>query len=133
MAVTIVATTRMKPERLVDEAATSDERTYAVFTHLSLLAHLLTGGLGIVVAIVMWLVKKDSSPFIDDHGREAINFQITLIIYLIACAFLVMLCGIGVVIMPFVYVLAIVGMIMAVKAANRGEYFRYPATIRFLR
>jgi len=124
--------TRPNPDRLVDENATSDERTYAVFTHLSLLAHLLTGGLGIVVAIIMWLIKRDTSPFIDDHGREAINFQLSLIIYLISCGFLVIVCGIGLIIMPFVYVLAIVGMIMAVMAANRGEYFRYPATIRFL-
>lgn len=118
-------------ERLVDPDATSDVRTYASFMHLSLLAHLITGGVGVVLVLVMWLVKKDKSAFLDDHGREALNFQISLIIYVLLSALLTV-CGIGVILMLAVPVLGVVGMIMAVVAANRGEYFRYPATIRLI-
>ena len=68
-AVTIAMTTRTKPDRLVDEHAGSDERTFAVFMHLTVLANLVTGGVGIIAALVMWLVKRGDSPYLDDHGR----------------------------------------------------------------
>jgi len=124
---------RTKPERLTDPDASSDDRTYAMLMHLSLLAHLATGGLGIVVALVMWLVKRGESPFIDDHGREAMNYQISLIIYLLlSVAIGAITCGVGLVLMPLIYVFGFIGMILAATSANRGEYFRYPATIRFL-
>jgi uncharacterized Tic20 family protein len=131
MSVTMPAATHMTPHRLVDERATSDERTYATLLHLTMLAHLHTGGLGIVVALIMWLIKRNESPFIDDHGREAMNFQISMIIYMVA-SFVLVFCGIGVVLAVAVYVVGLVGMIMAAMAAHRGEYFRYPVTIRFL-
>jgi uncharacterized Tic20 family protein len=79
----------------------------------------------------MWLIKKDTSPFLDDHGRESVNFQISLLIYMILGGVLT-LCGVGFIIMVAVPVLGLVGSIMAAVAANRGEYFRYPATIRLI-
>lgn len=123
--------TQTDPERLVDTGASSDERTYATFMHLSLLGDLLTGGIGLIVLLVMWLMKKNTSPFLDDHGREALNFRISLLVYTLASLAL-FACGIGVITMLAVPVLGIVGMVMAVSATNRGEYFRYPATIRFI-
>ena len=121
---------RVRTDRIIDTAAEEWERTYALFTHLSLLlSHFL---LPVVPALVMWLVKRDRSPFVDDHGREAINFQISLVIYMILGGVLIPACGIGFVVMAITYVLGIAGMIMASIAANRGEYYRYPATIRFL-
>ena len=81
----------------------------------------------------MWLVKKDTSPFIDDHGREAVNFQLSLGIWnliLFAAGFLT--CGIAWILMLGVSILGVVGLIMAAMAANRGEYFRYPMTFRIV-
>ncbi len=125
--------TQTNTDRLVDADSSSDERTYALLLHLSLLAHLVTGGLGVLVPVVMWLIKKGDSPFIDDHGREAINFQISLILYTLMTGVLAIItCGVAAILIIGVYVLAIVGMIMAAGAANRGEYFRYPATIRLI-
>ncbi len=115
--------------RFVDAEADSGERTYTVFLHLSLLlAHLL---IPVIPALIMWLIRKADSPFIDDHGKEAMNFQISLVIYFFASAVLVG-CGVGVVLLPAVYVLGIVGMIMGAMAAHRGEYFRYPVTMRMI-
>jgi len=116
---------------LIDDAADSGERTYATFLHLSLLGHLIFPLAIIFAPLVLWLIKRKESPFIDDHGREAINFQISLLIYMLASGILV-ICGVGIVLIPLVYVLGLVGMVMAGIAANKGHYYRYPATLRFL-
>lgn len=116
--------------RVVDAHAEEWERTYALFTHLSLLTvHIL---IPVIPALVMWLIKRDRSPFIDDHGREAVNFQISLTLYAIVGSLLIFACGIGILVVLATYILGIVGMIMAAVAASRGEYFRYPACIRFI-
>lgn len=127
--------------RTVELGVTDDEKTWSLMLHLSLLAHLVVPYLSILVTVFMWLHKKDQSRYIDDHGREAINFHISLLIYSIALPLAVGLfglitCGVGLLlIIPAAllpYVLGLVGMVMAAMAANRGEYFRYPMTIRFL-
>ncbi|MEX2219814.1 MAG: DUF4870 domain-containing protein [Phycisphaerales bacterium] len=118
--------------RVVDPQAAEWERTYSMFMHLTLLA--ATFFLPVIPALVMWLIKKDQSPYVDDHGREAINFQLSLTLYTILLVPLmaIITCGVGLVLYIPIYVMAIVGMIVAAKAANSGEYYRYPATIRFL-
>jgi uncharacterized protein len=117
--------------RVVDPHATEGERVYSMFMHLSLIAaHVV---IPIVPALVMWLVRRDKSPFIDDHGREALNFQFSLLLYAIGAFILgIITCGVGMVLWIPVYVLGIVGMILASIAAHRGEFYRYPMTIRFL-
>ncbi len=117
--------------RWIDESATADERLYATFLHLSLLAHVVLSGFAIIVPIIMWVIKKDESPYIADHGREAINFQISLIIYsIIAGIFSIVLIGLPFLLLIPIY--ALVCMVLAAVAANRGELYRYPMTIRFL-
>ncbi len=115
--------------RVRDPDATQSERTYATFLHLSLLLFHLV--LPVVPALVMWLIKKDQSPYLDDHGKEAVNFQISVLIYGV-CAFVLLAIGIGVILIPLVYILGIVGMILAAVAANRGEYYRYPMCLRLI-
>lgn len=116
--------------RHVDLTVTADQRTYALFMHLSLiLAHVF---IPIAPALIMWLIKRKESPFLDDHGREALNFQISLLIYFCISLVLVPACGIGFVGMAALYILGIVGMVLGAAAANRGEYFRYPATLRLI-
>lgn len=117
--------------RLHDPLAVEGERTYAMFMHLMLIvAHM---GVPIAPTLIMWAIKKDKSPFIDDHGREALNFQISLIIYWVGILLLgLVTCGLAwVLYVPF-YVLAVAGMVLAAIAANKGDYYRYPMTIRFL-
>lgn len=115
--------------RVVDAHAQEWERTYAMFTHLSLVT--VYALVPVIPALVMWLIKRDRSPFVDDHGREAVNFQISLVLYTLLSGLLV-LCGISFILMAAVHVLGIVGMILASIAANKGEYYRYPACIRFI-
>lgn len=108
------------------------ERTYATFLHLSLLTvHAL---MPVVPALAMWLIKRDRSQYIDDHGREAVNFQISLVLYaLVATLVGFLTCGVGWwVLYPATYILGIVGMIRAAKDANRGLFHRYPMCLRLV-
>lgn len=115
---------------MADPHAQEWERHYSTGLHLSLLAiHVLVP---VVPAVVMYLIKKDESPFVADHGREAINFQLSLIIYSIIGALLIPACGTGIAVLTAVYVLGIIGMVFAAMAANKGRYYRYPACLRFL-
>lgn len=124
--------------RVHDPDATDDERTLSLVGHLSALGHLAFPGLAILAPILIWANKKDTSPFVADHMKEAMNFQITLILYTaVLVAATVVTFGFGVLLTgPLglaVHVLAVVGMILGAVAANRGEYFRYPMTLRFIK
>jgi uncharacterized Tic20 family protein len=104
---------------------TSDERT------LALLAHLLGIFTWIIGALIIWLIKKDSSAYVNDQGKEALNFQITVtIIYFLGGATTCL--GVGFLILAAVWVINIVFCILAAVAANRGERYRYPIAIRLI-
>lgn len=109
----------------------SFERTYAMCIHLMWLAGHVIPVAPFVPALILWLIKRDQSPFIDDHGKEALNFQISIFLYILIGA-LTFVCG-GFVIIGVAYVLAIVGMVMAAVAAHGGRYYRYPMCIRMIR
>lgn len=128
--------------RHVDGAASAGERTYAMWIHLGALIAAVVGAaphfLGFwapaLVVLVMWQARRHESPFLDDHGREAMNFQISLLI-LYALAWVVgmaALCVGWIVTVPAVLILGMVGLIMGAVAGSRGEYFRYPMCIRVI-
>ena len=119
--------------RIVDPGVTNDQRTYALLMHLSIIAHSIIAPLAIIITIVMWQMKKDESVFLDDHGKEAVNFQISLAVYMVAIVILAIpTIGLSLLGLAVVPILSLVGMVMGMVAANRGEYFRYPMTIRFI-
>ena len=126
--------------RVRDELAGESQRTYAMFNHLIGLLSLANVAIpfaGLIGTLIMWRVKRTESPFLDDHGREATNFQISLILYvIIGVVFAVITLGIGAILaVPAILalmVLKLVGSIRGAMAANRGEYYRYPLCIRFM-
>ena len=86
----------------------------------------------IIGPLVLWAIKKDETPSVNEHGKESVNFQISMTIYTIVAALSTFIL-IGFVLLPAVIVLNIVLVIIAgVKAAN-GEFYRYPLTIRFIK
>lgn len=126
-----VADSAWRPEDspVVDPDAPPAERSYATIQHLSLLQFIF---IPLPIAgLIMWLARRHESPFLDDHGKESVNFQITLIIYGFA-SILLMTVLIGFPLFLAVGVLGIVGMIRGALAANRGEYYRYPACLRLI-
>jgi uncharacterized Tic20 family protein len=106
--------------------ADADARLWAMLAHLSGIIFLVLGPL------VIWLIKKDESPFVAEHGREALNFNITILIAFIACGIL-SVAVIGVFLFPLVGIALVVLCIMAGLKANSGEYYRYPATLRLVK
>lgn len=119
--------------RLYDPAVKDDERTWAVLAHLSVLGHLLLPVVALAAPLVIWLVKREQSAYLDDHARESLNFHITLVLYsVLAIPLAIITCGLGALLVLLVYPLGLIGMIMASIAANRGEFYRYPMTFRFI-
>ena len=112
--------------------STEEERT------LGMLCHLLGILTGFVGPLILWLVKKDSSRYVDHHGRESLNFQLTLMLVMTGLGvitFALMFFVIGILLVPVIMilgVLALVAEILAAVAAQRGEWHRYPMTIRFV-
>lgn len=113
---------------------TKDARMWAMFCHLTGLARFVVpvpfGG--IIAPLIVWQVKKDEHPFVDENGKEAVNFQISVAIYLLAALLLCFLI-IGIFLLPAVAVFNIVFLIIAAVKANNGEHYEYPLTIRFIK
>lgn len=111
-------------KRLVDDQLTGAELNYSVMMHLSALLG-LASALLLAVPLVMWLVRRQDSQFIDDHGRDLVNFGLSLLIYALALSWIDRA-------ETVVQIVGAVNVIRAASAAYYGEYFRYPITIRFL-
>ena len=103
-----------------------DDRTFGM------LAHLLGLFTGFVGPLVIWLVKKDESPFVDDQGKEALNFQICMTIGIVVSYFAMAL-FIGCLTFPALLVANLVLSIMATVKANEGVVYRYPFNIRLIK
>lgn len=115
-----------------------DVRLWSTLCHLAALFGLVVPTLGSVVGpLVVWLIKRNDHPTIDAHGKEALNFQLSVLIYcwvlgIIGVATLWILVGFAFLALSFLIGLAalILAIVAAVKASN-GESFRYPFSIRF--
>lgn len=110
----------------------ADERQWAMLTHLSALLGAFTGIGFIVAPLIMWLIKKDQSAFVDDHGKEAVNFQITMMIAMVVSGALIIVL-IGIVLLPIVFLIAVILPVIAGLKANEGQMYRYPMTIRLIK
>jgi uncharacterized Tic20 family protein len=116
-----------------------DVRLWTTACHLAALAGLLLPSFGAVLGpLVVWLLKRHDHPRIDQQGKEALNFQLSILVYswvlgLVGVATLIIL--VGFLFLGLAAVAGIVGLILAIWAAikaSQGESYRYPLTIRFL-
>ena len=108
-----------------------EARTWATLTHLSTLAGYVTAVGFIVGPLVMWLLRKDQWEFVDDQGKESLNFNISFFIYAVVSAILVFVL-IGILLLIALAVLHLVLTIVAAVNANNGVRYRYPLIIRFV-
>jgi uncharacterized Tic20 family protein len=113
-------------------ASITSVRTWAAFCHASALLGVFVPFPGHVVPpLIVWLLKRGESPEVDAHGKEALNFQISMLIYnAIAAVFCLVL--IGFLILPILWVLNALFVIIAAIQAGDGKLYRYPITIRFI-
>lgn len=111
-------------------SAADQTRFWAMLLHFSLLAGYVAPLAGFIAPIVLWQVKKDELPEIDEHGKNATNWLISHLIYFVLC---IPLCFvvIGFGLLMILGVLAIVFPVIAGIKANNGEVWRYPLSIRF--
>lgn len=100
--------------------------------NLAMLAHLLGIVSGFVGALIIWLIKKDQSAFVDEQGKEALNFQITMLIAFVG-AWILMFVLIGALLMPLLLVANLVFCVVAAVAVSKGGHYRYPVCIRLLK
>ena len=119
---------RPRPQPRPDTGSMTDtDRHFGVAIHLTPLAAFVFGPL-ILAPLVLWLIRKDQSAFNDDHGREMTNALLSFLLYHLVAIITV----IGIIALPVLYVIGIINLIRGAMAAGRGEYFRYPMTVRFI-
>ncbi len=99
---------------------------------MAMLAHLLGIVLGFLGPLIIWLIKKDEEPFVDDQGKEALNFQITVLIGILVSGVLMFVC-VGFFTALAIAIANIVLCIMAGLKANEGEAYRYPFALRLIK
>ncbi len=115
------------------QGLTQQDKTFGMLCHLLGLAGLVFWLFGNILGpLIMWLVKKDTSEFVDDQGKESLNFQISITIYSVAAGILSLIL-IGVPLLFAIAIFDIVMIIIAAVQANNGVGYRYPLCIRFIK
>lgn len=107
-----------------------DTRMWAMFCHLAGLAGYMIPLGSVVGPLIVWQVKREESPFIDEHGREAMNFQLSYLLYFVICILLVFF-AVGILLIFPLVIAHFVFMIVAGIKANDGKSYRIPFIIRF--
>lgn len=115
-------------------ATVGPERSWEVGCHLAAFSGYLTGGLGWILGpLIVWLLKKDEYPSVDAHGKEELNFQISILIYylgLFVAGFFT--CGITWFAMAAFGILHLALVVIAVVKASDGQLYRYPFILRLI-
>jgi uncharacterized Tic20 family protein len=114
------------PNAYTGPAPDQDAKTMAMLCHL---LGIFTGFIG---PLVIWLMKKDQSPFVNDQGAQALNFHITLVIAYVVAFLLCFVC-IGYILLPALFVVQLIFGILGAMKANNGEAYRYPLAIPFIK
>jgi uncharacterized Tic20 family protein len=111
----------------------SNVRTWTVLCHASALAGFFVPWAGHILGpLIVWLVKRGDSTEIDEHGKESLNFQISMLIYNLIAGVLCLVL-IGFVILGILHILNLVLVIVASIQASEGKLYRYPITIRLIK
>jgi hypothetical protein len=112
--------------------SSTDVRTWNVLCHASaLLGFFLPWAGHIIAPLIVWLVKRGDSPEIDAHGKESINFQLSMLVYAVISGILCLIL-VGFVLLAILHIVNVVLVIIASIRASEGKFYRYPITIRFL-
>lgn len=117
----------MKEIRVLSET----ERNWAMFCHLSAFAGFFFPFGGIIGPLICWLSRRDDSPWVNINGKNSLNFQLSILMYMVLA---IPLCFIiiGIPIVLVLGVLKVVCIIIASIKAPKGELFRYPLSIPFI-
>jgi len=108
------------------------DRQLIVLTHLSQLVTFVIGFGSLIVPLVLWLTNRDKVYEMNEHGKNILNFQISIVLYVFLCIPLILLFGLGIIGLIGIGIIAIVFPIVnAIKASN-GETPKYPLSLSFI-
>ncbi|ULC60762.1 DUF4870 domain-containing protein [Flaviramulus sp. BrNp1-15] len=109
-----------------------EDNQLLVITHLSQLITLFTGFGSLLLPLVLWLTQKEKVYQMDTHGKNIVNFQLSLIVYCLICIPLILLFGLGLLGFLILGIVSIIFPIVNAIKASRGETATYPFTINFI-
>jgi hypothetical protein len=112
-------------------ASAKADRDAAMFCHLAAFAGFVFPFGDVIAPLVIWLMKKDASPYVDLHGREVLNFHVSMYIWALVSAILCLVL-VGFVLLLGLMIIGVVCPIIGAIRASDGREYRYPLTIRFL-
>jgi uncharacterized protein len=127
----VAAATPSPSSRLASAVAVAEERNWAMGCHLSALLGCVLPFGNVIGPLLVWLLKKNESTLVDAEGKEALNFQLSMSIYMMVSAILILV----VIGLPMLFGFALADLILTIVAAvktSNGERYRYPITLRFL-
>lgn len=127
-----VPTQQPAPTSLEHRPPTQDEKNMGMFCHLAALAGVIVPFGNIIGPLVIWLLKKDQSDYIDHHGKEALNFQITIAIGFVI-SFVLVFVVIGVLLIVGLAIFDLVVIIMATIKASEGVRYTYPFSLKLIK
>ena len=117
---------------VINQTTLRKDNQLLVITHLSQLLSYVIGFGGLIAPLILWLTQKDKIVDMDEHGKQIVNFQLSLILYIIISIPAILLLGLGILTLIFTGIIGFVmPIINAVKASN-GESPSYFMTIRFI-
>jgi uncharacterized Tic20 family protein len=117
----------------VDPSLSADERQWAMIAHFAALAAFIVPPIGGVLGpLVVWLVKREQSAFVAEAGKEAINFNIIVLLGAFVCAMLVIV-FIGILLGVALFGFWLVMTVVAGIKASEGVHYRYPVSLRILK
>lgn len=124
----------MEPQavEIIVQSPGKDARNWAMICHLSALSGYLIPFGNILGPLIVWVLKKDDDPFINDQGKEVLNFQLTMTMVLFFCAILIFIL-IGFLLIAALGIAVLIMTVVGAINANEGRYYRYPMTIRFFK
>jgi len=107
------------------------ERNWAMLCHLSAFAGYFFPFGGIIGPLICWLTRKDESQWVDQNGKQSMNFQLSILMYMVLSIPLIIII-VGIPIIIFLGFLEVICIIIASVKASKGEEFKYPVTIPFI-
>ncbi len=121
----------MENSNLMNSMSESEENNWALFSHLGILGGMVVPFGNILMPLMIWQINKDKSEYITEHAKEALNFQLTMLIIYFGCA-LMCLILIGFPMLVIAGIIHIVFTIIAATKASSGEYYDYPFNFRLI-
>jgi len=107
-------------------------RQFLVLAHLSQLVTLVIGFGSLLLPLILWLTQKEKIYQMNEHGRRIVNFQLSMILYMIICIPLILLLGLGILGLIVLGIISFIFPIINAIKASKGETPQYPLSLNFI-